>query len=335
MMGNLTSKLSFTFKVTKGTFSRILFGWNPDAYQGDSEAESLYLPSTPSFLTDKHLTAELKIIFTKAVINKLDDDQIVKICRQLEFWYSMNSSVEEMLKLAKNLIDQSLWYKDTSKVITKVPKVRFGKTELQMPVVTCGGMRIQSTWMPDSVPLLRPSRKTVLSGATQSNLKACIRTCLALGINHFETARMYGTSEYQMVEALYDMIQEGEIKREDFIFQTKVLAGKEKSFRAAFNQSWDNIGEKLGYIDLFSLHAISEVDAATNESLEVCEELKRDGKIRHIGFSTHATSEQIMDIINTEKVSASCFQIHILLIFLFILLKSTVHVPCIVVYYLV
>jgi hypothetical protein len=28
------------------------------------------------------------------------------------------------------------------------PKVRFGRTELEMPIITCGGMRQQQTWRP-------------------------------------------------------------------------------------------------------------------------------------------------------------------------------------------
>lgn len=38
-----------------------------------------------------------------------------------------------------------------------------------------------------------------------------------------------------------------------------------------------------------------------DESLEICNQLKKEGKIRHIGFSTHAVTSQIMDLINTEK----------------------------------
>lgn len=28
-----------------------------------------------------------------------------------------------------------------------IPKVRFGRTEIEMPIVTCGGMRVQETWV--------------------------------------------------------------------------------------------------------------------------------------------------------------------------------------------
>ena len=61
---------------------------------------------------------------------------------------------------------------------------RFGRTELKMPVISCGGMRYQFKWQdvpPQDIPR-----------ANQENLEACIHRALELGINHIETARAYG-----------------------------------------------------------------------------------------------------------------------------------------------
>ena len=59
----------------------------------------------------------------------------------------------------------------------------------------------------------------MLKSKSQEQLKELIRLSLKLGINHFETARMYGTSEMQFADALFEMISNGEIKRDDFILQ--------------------------------------------------------------------------------------------------------------------
>src|SRR5438552_7472815 len=67
---------------------------------------------------------------------------------------------------------------------------RFGRTELQMPVISCGGMRYQFKWQdvdPNEVPR-----------QNQENLESIIRHAVELGINHFETARGYGSSEMQI-----------------------------------------------------------------------------------------------------------------------------------------
>lgn len=55
----------------------------------------------------------------------------------------------------------------------------------------------------------------------------------------------------------------------------------------------------MGYIDLLSLHTAAHIDDKLNECLSICNELKQEGKIRHIGFSTHGVSSQIMALINT------------------------------------
>ena len=81
-----------------------------------------------------------------------------------------------------------------------------------MPILTTGGMRSQMTWLPDNIPMLSFKKNKVLSHASQTNLKDLIRLSLKLGMNHFETARMYGTSEMQFAAALNEMIESGEIK---------------------------------------------------------------------------------------------------------------------------
>ena len=85
---------------------------------------------------------------------------------------------------------------------------RFGRTELTMPVITCGGMRYQFKWQ-DVTPREVPSD-------SQANLEACIERALELGINHFETARGYGTSEMQMGRIL------PRFPRDKILVQTKV-----------------------------------------------------------------------------------------------------------------
>src|ERR1017187_10900855 len=85
---------------------------------------------------------------------------------------------------------------------------RFGRTELNMPVISCGGMRYQFKWQ-DVPPLDIPR-------ANQENMEACIRRALELGINHIETARGYGTSEMQLGALL------PKLPRDKMMVQTKV-----------------------------------------------------------------------------------------------------------------
>src|SRR5262249_23979670 len=119
---------------------------------------------------------------------------------------------------------------------------RYGKTELQMPVLTCGGMRYQWKWQdvpPHEIP-----------ADNQANLEATIRRAGESGINHIETARGYGTSEMQLGRIL------PKFPRGELIVQTKVAPKPStRDFIKAFCQSMDYL--QLDYVDLLSLHGIN------------------------------------------------------------------------------
>ncbi len=168
---------------------------------------------------------------------------------------------------------------------------RFGRTELQMPVFSCGGMRYQYKWQ-DVIPEEIPTDN-------QENLEAVIRRSIELGINHIETARGYGTSEMQLGKIL------PQFPREKLIVQTKVspVADPQK-FRQTFEKSLAYL--QLDYVDLFGLHGINDGetwDYSIREGgcLEVAKQLQSEGKIRFIGFSTHAPTNIILQAINSNQ----------------------------------
>ena len=168
---------------------------------------------------------------------------------------------------------------------------RFGRTEIQMPVFSCGGMRYQYKWQdvtPEEIPV-----------DNQENLEAVIRRSVELGINHIETARGYGTSEMQLGKIL------PQFPREKLIVQTKVSpVADPQEFRQTFEKSLAYL--QLDYVDLFSLHGINNAET-WNDSiceggcLEVAKQLQSEGKIRFIGFSTHAPTEIILQAINSNQ----------------------------------
>ena len=75
--------------------------------------------------------------------SKIGDDSLLKIVRQLDFWSSGDHALneEELMLMAERLCRAACW-RDEEVVI---PKVRFGRTEVMIPIVTCGGMRLQET----------------------------------------------------------------------------------------------------------------------------------------------------------------------------------------------
>ena len=168
---------------------------------------------------------------------------------------------------------------------------RFGRTELQMPVFSCGGMRYQYKWQ--DLP------QSQIPEANQCNLEATIHRGFDLGIHHIETARGYGSSEMQLGQVL------PQLPREKLIFQTKVSPKDDpQEFRRQFQQSLNFC--QLDYVDLLGLHGINNEETFHKSvrpggCLEVAKKLQAEGKVRHIGFSTHGSTEIITKAIETGE----------------------------------
>ncbi|MEN1678656.1 MAG: aldo/keto reductase [Planctomycetota bacterium] len=167
---------------------------------------------------------------------------------------------------------------------------RFGRTNLSMPVFSCGGMRYQQTW--DDALL------DVVEDENQRNLEATIRRALELGINHIETARGYGTSERQLGVCFEKLFAEG-VRREDLIIQSKIGPGPDAElFRKHVLESLERL--RVDYIDLLGLHGINThrlmwQSVRPGGCLEVARQLQAEGKVRQVGFSTHGPTDQIVD----------------------------------------
>lgn len=168
---------------------------------------------------------------------------------------------------------------------------RFGRTELKMPVFSCGGMRYQYKWQ--DIPLWQIPRNN------QENLEATIRHSVELGINHIETARGYGSSEAQLGKILPTF------PREELIVQTKVSPKADaKEFQRDFEKSLRNL--RLDYVDLLGIHGINNVElldycTRPNGCLDVVRKLQAQGKVKFIGFSTHGATDIIIQAINTNQ----------------------------------
>jgi hypothetical protein len=168
---------------------------------------------------------------------------------------------------------------------------RFGRTELAMPVLSCGGMRFQYKW-DDVEPREIPPDQ-------QANLEATIQRAFDAGINHFETARGYGSSEMQLGRIL------PQLPRSRILVQTKVAPkASPAEFLRTFDRSLAYLG--LDYVDLLALHGINhqtflDWTLQKNGCLAAARGLQRQGRARFIGFSTHATTDIILAAVQTGE----------------------------------
>lgn len=159
-----------------------------------------------------------------------------------------------------------------------------------MPVLSCGGMRYQFKW--------QDVESRDVPRENQENLEATIRRAVELGINHIETARGYGSSEMQLGGILPTF------PRDKLIVQTKVAPQQTADeFLRTFERSLKYL--RLDYVDLLSLHGINNrqlLDWSLRKggSLDTARELQARGLCRHVGFSTHATTDLILEAVNSN-----------------------------------
>jgi uncharacterized protein len=168
---------------------------------------------------------------------------------------------------------------------------RFGRTALAMPVISCGGMRYQFKWQ-DVPPAEIPPDN-------QANLEATIHRAVELGINHIETARGYGSSEMQLGQVL------PKLPREKIIVQTKVAPQADpKEFLKIFETSMKYL--RLDHVDLLSLHGINNREllrwsVQKDGCVAAARRLQKEGRVRFVGFSTHATTDVILDTVESGE----------------------------------
>lgn len=170
---------------------------------------------------------------------------------------------------------------------------RFGRTEQQVSVFSCGGMRYQYKWQDQSLDQIPAD--------AQRNLEATIRRAIELGVNHIETARGYGSSERQLGVIL------PQLPRDQVLVQTKVSPKPDAgAFKKDFEDSLRRL--RLDYVDFFSLHGINNMEVLDwalrpGGCFEMAQRLREQGKCRFVGFSTHGDTETILEAIRFGSAS--------------------------------
>ena len=172
-----------------------------------------------------------------------------------------------------------------------VPTRRFGRTGLPMPVLSLGGMRYQQSW--------QDLAADQLSEGSQRKLTATVARAQQAGLHHVETARHYGSSELQLGKAFRAL--GGSRER---ILQTKVPPRADPAvFEAELERSFSLLGCQR--LDLLSVHGINlaehlEQTLRAGGCLAVLRRWQEEGRIGHVGFSTHAPTPLIVAAIESN-----------------------------------
>lgn len=156
---------------------------------------------------------------------------------------------------------------------------RFGKTNLSLSIFSLGTMRCLTS------PQI--ARQT-------------INKAIANGINHLETARGYGQSETYLGQALQDLA----IPRQEIYLTTKLSPTPDRQkMSLQIEQSLARL--QVDYLDCLAIHGINtwkHLQWITNPDgcLAAIQAAINQGKIKHLGFSTHGSLDLILAAIKTD-----------------------------------
>ncbi len=159
--------------------------------------------------------------------------------------------------------------------------VKLGKTETSVSAVALGCMSLQPDKLEES--------------------KATVHRAYELGINFFDTADIYGPGDSEVI--LGEALKEARIPRDEIFVASKcsiVFPGMNPDYEyKAYDLSPDYIKasceaslKRLGmdYIDLYQPHRIDYLTHPA-ETARALDDLKAEGKIRHVGVSNYTVAE--------------------------------------------
>ncbi|MGL5083960.1 MAG: aldo/keto reductase [Microcoleaceae cyanobacterium] len=155
---------------------------------------------------------------------------------------------------------------------------RFGKTGLPLSVFSLGTMRYL---------------------ASEENAVQTIHQAISQSINHLETARGYGSSEIYLGKALQSGLS---VPRSALYITSKLSPNSDPdSIERQIDESLKRL--KLDYLDCLALHGIN-TEAQLQNALAGRPGIERalqDGRVRHLGFSTHGSLDLILRAIQTGE----------------------------------
>jgi len=164
----------------------------------------------------------------------------------------------------------------------KFPTRKLGKTGMEIPILSMGVMRADNP--------------------------AVVRAAYNAGITHFDTA--YGYQNGKNEEMLGAFFKDKD--RSTFTIGTKGKANLssetfETDYEELLNTSLRRL--QMDYVDIYFTHAMDSLDDIANPRLVgMLKKFKDSGRVRHIGFSTHANKPELID----EAIKVGIYEVCLL-----------------------
>jgi predicted aldo/keto reductase-like oxidoreductase len=164
---------------------------------------------------------------------------------------------------------------DDKKIVTRI----LGKTEMKIPILSMGVMRADNP--------------------------AVVRAAYNSGLTHFDTAHGYQNGKNEEMLGVFFKDKD----RSTFTIATK---GKPNLSSDNFEQDYEELLNtslrrlQMDYVDIFYVHAIGDMGILNEPRLvKTLAKFKADGKIKHIGFSTHANKPAQID----EAIATGIYEV--------------------------
>jgi len=146
-----------------------------------------------------------------------------------------------------------------------MPKRKLGKTGVEVSILNMGAMF-------DTI-----------------NKQLLLKQALNWGVTFWDTAESYGNTLSEVGIGRF-FARNPQTRKE--IFLTTKLVPKGGNFTERLNQGLKRL--QTDYVDLFYVHAIKGIDEMTPEIKNWAAEMKKAGKIKFFGFSTHANMAECL-----------------------------------------
>ena len=166
---------------------------------------------------------------------------------------------------------------------------RFGRTNLDLSVITLGGMRYTGGF---------DKPRTETPASLIDHAAEVTQLAFDHGINHIETAHGYSRSERAYGIVLNDVLKK---PRDDYVLMTKGWATSVEEVDALLDEQLTSL--KTDRIDLYGLHGINTMERLEH-ALALMPAFRRyqeQGVIKHIGFSTHGPLDVICRTVLTNE----------------------------------
>jgi predicted aldo/keto reductase-like oxidoreductase len=167
-------------------------------------------------------------------------------------------------------------------------KVRLGRTGLYITKIGFGGIPIQR---------LTDDREAI----------SLVTAAVEMGINWFDTATGYSTSEGRIGEGIKPF------KRESLYIFTKSPAKTPDTLKANIELSLKRL--QTDYIDVFQFHGIkvdSWKEILANGSMDMLLAMRQQGIIRHIAASSH-NEQAMLEVLDHPAIEAAQYQFNFIM----------------------